>query len=123
MARQDSRGEDLPRTVLDDLEADVAETTNVADEHPDTVRRLLQLAEKARDDLGDVGRPGSNQRPSGWVGDPKPQVLAPRAENVAGPSAIRQSARAIPVVKDVDVLVIGGSTADARQADVGSSET
>jgi arylsulfatase A-like enzyme len=38
---------------LFDLQADVGETTNVADQHPDVVRRLTALAETAREDLGD----------------------------------------------------------------------
>ena len=71
--------------MLYDLEADLAETANVADQHPDVVQRLLQLAEKARADLGDVDRPGKNQRPAGWVEDPQPQVLAPRTADLVVP--------------------------------------
>ncbi len=61
--------------ALYDLDHDLQETTNLADRHPEVVRRLVQLAERARDDLGDVGRPGKNQRPAGWVEKPKPQLL------------------------------------------------
>jgi len=61
---------------LYDLDADVGETTNVADEHPHVVERLLALAEKARDDLGDIGREGRDQRPAGFVHDPKPRQEA-----------------------------------------------
>ncbi len=43
----------LERAELYDLETDVGETTDVAMSHPDVVRRLESLAEKARDDLGD----------------------------------------------------------------------
>ncbi len=69
--------------MLYNLETDLAETSNVADKHPDVVQRLLQLAEKARADLGDVDRPGKNQRAAGWIDDPQPQLLAPRtAESV-----------------------------------------
>jgi arylsulfatase A-like enzyme len=39
--------------ALFDLEADRAETTNLADQHPDIVARLTALADKARADLGD----------------------------------------------------------------------
>jgi hypothetical protein len=39
------------------------------------VKRLLSLAEKAREDLGDVDRPGSNQRPAGFVADPTARRL------------------------------------------------
>ena len=57
---------------LYDLAADVGESRNVAEKHPDVVRRLMALAEQARKDLGDVGREGTGQRPAGWVKDPKP---------------------------------------------------
>ncbi len=54
---------------LFDLEADVGETTNVADQHPDVVKRLEDLAEQARDDLGDTRtkRKGKNVRPAGQL--------------------------------------------------------
>ncbi|NQT36652.1 MAG: arylsulfatase, partial [Planctomycetes bacterium] len=62
------------RPTLFDLENDLAETTDVAADHADVVRRLLALAEMARADLGDMKRPGKNQRPALWVDDPKPLV-------------------------------------------------
>ena len=55
--------------------ADLGETTNLVDKHPDVVERLIGLAEKAREDLGDIGQPGRNQRPAGIVSDPTPRVL------------------------------------------------
>ena len=61
--------------LLYDVAADVGETTNLAASHPDVVRRLIALAEKAREDIGDVDRPGKNQRPAGLVKNPKPQLL------------------------------------------------
>ncbi len=64
--------------MLFDLQSDLGETTNVAGAHPDVVRRLLALAEKAREDVGDAGRPGRNQRPAGMAADPKPQLLTPQ---------------------------------------------
>ncbi|TKJ36062.1 MAG: arylsulfatase [Planctomycetes bacterium B3_Pla] len=60
---------------LYDLEADLGETRNLANEHPDVVTRLLALVEKAREDLGDVDRPGKNQRPAGFVAEPTPRNL------------------------------------------------
>jgi arylsulfatase A-like enzyme len=57
------------RTGLElyDLERDVGETLDVAAQHPDIVKELQALAEKARDDLGDslTGRVGKNVRPGG----------------------------------------------------------
>ena len=47
---------------LYDLEADVAETHNVAKDHPAVVARLTALVEKARADLGDYDRIGQGAR-------------------------------------------------------------
>ena len=54
---------------LYDLEQDVRERTNVASEHPEIVKRLLALAEQAREDLGDslTGRNGSDVREPGRI--------------------------------------------------------
>ncbi|MHC4521543.1 MAG: sulfatase family protein, partial [Planctomycetota bacterium] len=62
--------------LLFDLEADIGEQNNIADRHPRVVKRLLALAEKAREDLGDTDRPGKNQRPAGFVENPKPLRMA-----------------------------------------------
>jgi arylsulfatase A-like enzyme len=56
---------------LYDLEADIGETTDVAQINPAVVQRLLRLAEKARADLGDLNHRG-NQRQAGWVVTPVP---------------------------------------------------
>ncbi len=48
--------------MLFDLDADVGETTDVAEDHPDVVARLLEWAERARADLGDHNRLGSGVR-------------------------------------------------------------
>ena len=52
---------------LFDLENDIGETRNVADKNPAVVERLQQLAELARDDLGDslTGRKGKHLREVG----------------------------------------------------------
>lgn len=52
---------------LFDLENDIGETKDVADEHPEVVARLEQHAETAREALGDnlTGRRGSEVRPAG----------------------------------------------------------
>ncbi len=59
----------VERAQLFDLNADVGETTDVAERHPDIVRRLLDLAEKARADLGDAltHRQGKGIREPGKV--------------------------------------------------------
>jgi arylsulfatase A-like enzyme len=71
-------GKPIPDSPLQlyDLEADIGEADNIAAEHPDIVQRLLVLAEKARDDLGDVNRKGRGQRPAGWVESPKPLLFS-----------------------------------------------
>jgi arylsulfatase len=53
--------------ALYDLTADPGEKTNVADKHPDVVKRLQALADAARAELGDslTGVKGKGVRPSG----------------------------------------------------------
>ncbi len=60
--------------ALFDLENDLGERTDVADKHPDIVRRLEALGEEARDDLGDslTKRKGSNVRSPGRLPNEKP---------------------------------------------------
>jgi arylsulfatase A-like enzyme len=60
---------------LYNLREDLGETQNVAAQNRDVVARLTALAEKAREDLGDLDREGSGQRPCGWVENPVAQVL------------------------------------------------
>ena len=53
--------------ALYNLESDAGEATNVADRHPEVVKRLEALAEKARADLGDkaMKREGTGVRQAG----------------------------------------------------------
>ncbi|HEX4148186.1 MAG TPA: sulfatase-like hydrolase/transferase, partial [Pirellulales bacterium] len=65
----------IERAELYDLKTDLAETTDVAAQHPEIVARLLALAERARSDLGDslMQRVGSQQRAAGqWSDNKKP---------------------------------------------------
>ena len=57
---------EIPLSLFD-LESDAGETANVADRNPAVVKRLLEYAERARDDLGDslTNRVGRNVRPAG----------------------------------------------------------
>ena len=64
-----------PEPLLFHVVDDIGSTRNVASEHPDQVRRLTELAEIARADLGDSGRPGAHQRPPGKVDHPEPRLL------------------------------------------------
>jgi arylsulfatase len=54
--------EAVPERQLYNLDTDVGETRDVADQHPEEVARLMQLLEDAREDLGDYNRIGSGQR-------------------------------------------------------------
>jgi arylsulfatase A-like enzyme len=51
--------------ALYDLESDIGERTNLVEMYPDVVRELMDLAGKARADLGDGTRPGPGVRPGG----------------------------------------------------------
>jgi len=53
--------------ALFNLEDDIGEQNNVADKHPEVVKRLKRLAEKAREDLGDSAtkQKGAGIRPPG----------------------------------------------------------
>jgi arylsulfatase A-like enzyme len=73
------RGDTEPSPArLYDLVADLGETNNLVDAHPDVVRRLTLLADQARDDLGDLNRPGKNQRPAAFVKTARARVMEPQ---------------------------------------------
>jgi len=61
--------------ALYNLAIDIHEDNNVAAKHPRIVKKLLAHAEAAREDLGDVGRPGKGQRKAGWVEKASPRLL------------------------------------------------
>ncbi len=61
--------------ALYDVRSDVGETREVSAEHPDVVARLQAMADKARQELGDMDRAGSGQRPAGRVEHPQPLTL------------------------------------------------
>ena len=57
---------------LYDLDADIGETKNVYNQHPDVVANLNAKAEACRQDIGDsaLGIEGANIRPAGRVENP-----------------------------------------------------
>jgi len=61
--------------ILIDLSVDLLEENNLADDHPDVVRRLMGYADEARADLGDMDREGSGQRPAGFISHTTPRVV------------------------------------------------
>ena len=60
---------------LFDLDADVGESKDLAAKNPTVVKRLLAIAETAREELGDGGRQGKGQRKAGWVEEPSPRLM------------------------------------------------
>lgn len=60
---------DLTKPQLYDLKNDIGETTNLAEKHPEIVKELQQLAEAARNDIGDYDRIGKGAR----FYDPQPK--------------------------------------------------
>ena len=68
------RGRGPSPAMLFNVVEDVGCRREVARFHPDIVERLLKLAEQARADLGDAGRPGAGQRPVGRFENPTPRV-------------------------------------------------
>ena len=67
-------GETCPAQLFD-VRNDTRETQEISAHNMDVVEQLLTLAEKAREDLGDLDREGTNQRPAGWIDDPTPRVM------------------------------------------------
>ena len=57
---------ELPLSLFD-LDKDPDESTNLVEQHPDVVKKLMQYVERARADLGDslTSRVGKNVRPAG----------------------------------------------------------
>lgn len=65
--------EDGSDPLLFNVVTDISSQHNVADQHPKIVAELSELAAKAIRDLGDKGKLGDGQRPTGKIeGTPKP---------------------------------------------------
>lgn len=71
------RGSGPSPPFLFNVVEDISCKKNVADRHPEVVRRLEELAEWGRAELGDTGRRGAGQRPVGRYSNPTPRVLSP----------------------------------------------
>lgn len=60
-----SKAEDagaVTRPLLFDLDVDISESTDIADQHPEVVAALMRLIERGRVDIGDHDRIGENAR-------------------------------------------------------------
>ncbi|MBS3771304.1 MAG: sulfatase [Bacteroidales bacterium] len=64
--------EEEAEPLLFDVVNDISSSLNVADQHPEVVQRLMDFAEDAREDLGDKGIIGKNERPHGHLDNPGP---------------------------------------------------
>lgn len=53
---------------------DVGETNEVSAMNPEIVQRLLKLADQAREEIGDVNRPGKGQRAAGLSANPTARI-------------------------------------------------
>ena len=62
----------LESPELYNLDQDPGEAKNVAGQHPDVIARLMPMIEKARREIGDGSKDGTEQRQPGLVADPKP---------------------------------------------------
>lgn len=63
------------KPLLFNVENDISSAYNLAEKYPEIVSRLMVLAEKGREDLGDTNRPGANQRLPGKIDNPVPVTL------------------------------------------------
>lgn len=70
-ARGKNPARELPARLYD-LHEDIAESDNVIERYPAVVATLSELAEVAREQLGDRGMVGAGQRPAGREDDPRP---------------------------------------------------
>jgi arylsulfatase A-like enzyme len=62
----------LEKPELYNLDQDVAEARDVAAAHPDVIARLMPMIEKARREIGDGEKDGTEQRKPGLVESPQP---------------------------------------------------
>ncbi|QDT52332.1 Arylsulfatase [Caulifigura coniformis] len=63
---------ELDRPELYNLDQDPGESTNVADQNPEIIARLLPMIEKARHEIGHGDKDGTEQRKPGLVDNPTP---------------------------------------------------
>ncbi len=66
----------LEKGELYNLDTDIGESTDVAQEHPEVVQRLRALAQQMDGDLGNDARLGPGCRPLGRVSDAQPIISA-----------------------------------------------
>ena len=70
---------------LVDLDKDLGETTNLAEQHPDIVKKLLGLAQDMRKDLGDFDQVGENMRFFDVIGQRPSRPPVPQVRDISKP--------------------------------------
>ncbi len=69
------KGASPQKLALYDVLNDVSESHEVSQAHPDIVAKLTRMADHARKTIGDNDSLGTEQRLSGWVENPVPQLI------------------------------------------------
>ena len=73
------------KPFLVDLDKDLGETTNVAEQHPDVVKKLLGLAQDMRNDLGDFDQVGKNMRFFDTIAQRPTRPPVPQVRDISRP--------------------------------------
>ena len=60
---------------LYDLDKDISESNNLVEQHPEIVTQMEIFIRNVRDDIGDWGYEGKNQRPAGIIDEPFPRLM------------------------------------------------
>ena len=69
-------GEVAPsQAELYDLEKNISETNNLATKHPEVIAQMEIFIRQVREDMGDWGYEGKNQRPAGFIDEPFPRLM------------------------------------------------
>jgi hypothetical protein len=114
MGRDAAKDSAAARPRLYNLEAEIGERTNVADQHPDLVAKLLALAAKTAAEIG--GNKPAARRPAGEVANPQP--LYPMEIADPGGKANLVNAKPVPLdtLKPGDTLRGGAAPQVAHRA-------
>ncbi|MEM7144678.1 MAG: sulfatase-like hydrolase/transferase [Verrucomicrobiota bacterium] len=109
----------LEAPLLYNLEKDPGESVDVAENHPDVVTEILELAQIARSELGEYLQRGSAQRPTGSVIPDAPIISHEKDwENLVDPSLSAQIA-----AEKTKRHPNGGTSAKKRQAKAANQRT
>ena len=83
----------LQHPVLYNLHTDEAESSNVAADNPEVVREMTEIAESAREHLGEFMRRGRSQRPTGSLFPDVPVISHEKDWGKVDPAAVEAIAR------------------------------